>query len=583
MLKPRDVAHVIDGGEVHYLVAARTPVEELPDPERALAHASQVLEQLRRWRATPELRDTALLVLTHSAVATGDDAALDISAATLWGLVRAAQAEDPRSRLLLVDVDDDPASLALLTSVHTVGEGQLAIRRGRLLVPRLVHHRAAAQRSIDLRAGTVLITGASGALGSAIAKHLVERQGVRRLLLASRRGAEAFTPTLIEELGELGAVVEIVEADVSRRDDVKRVLAGVPAAAPLVAIMHMAGVLDDRSLENLDTASLRKVFEPKVHAALHLHELTRAMPLQAFVLFSSIAGTLGNEGQANYAAANSFLDCLCEQRRSDGLPATSLAWGPWAEIGMAARLNASQRARIERIGLVPLMPAAALEVFGATLGDSAAVLVPVRLDMRALSARHDLPPIFHQLVRPAPKQIHDTDESLVSQLAAKPLAVRFELLAAKVSAEASLVLRLEGHTSLNLDQSLRDLGLDSLMAIELRNRLQVMCGRSLPATLLFDYPTTNALTKYMITEMELGHELASSRIDSATDFLDDQELRRRLDTISLTKLRASGLLGKLLDLVESTAESSNENSIEAQIDEMSIDDLVAAALAGDKD
>ncbi|MFD0822950.1 SDR family NAD(P)-dependent oxidoreductase, partial [Micromonospora zhanjiangensis] len=245
----------------------------------------------------------------------------DLGAAAVWGLVRAAQTEHP-DRIVLVDADPATTEAQLTAAAHT-GEPQIAIRDGSFVVPRLVRREPAPRSAPSWRDGTVLITGATGDLARLFARHLVTAMGVRRLVLASRRGDDApGMPQLCRELTDAGAEVTTAVCDVADRAAVDALLAGL---TDLRAVVHTAGVLHDGVVSDLDAGRLAEVWGAKAAGAWHLHEATRDRDLTAFVLFSSIAATLGSAGQAGYASANAFLDALAEQRRAAGLPA-------WAEL-----------------------------------------------------------------------------------------------------------------------------------------------------------------------------------------------------------------------------------------------------------
>ncbi|MEV0912669.1 type I polyketide synthase, partial [Streptomyces hokutonensis] len=352
--------------------------------------ACGVLAGVQQWLAGDVLSGSRLVVVTSGGVAVrpGEDVP-DLAAAGVWGLVRSAWSEQP-GRFALVDVDGEGASVRALPGVLASGaEPELAVREGTAYVPRLIRV-SAPERTSELRelnpSGTVLITGASGTLGGLMARHLVAEYGVRHLLLASRRGELApQAAELAEELGALGAEVTFAACDVGDRDALAALLATVPGEHPLTAVVHAAGGLDDGTIGSLTPERFDSVLRPKADAAWYLHELTRDLDLAAFVLFSSIAATIGTGGQANYATANGFVDGLAHRRRAVGLPATSLAWGLWAESsGMTGHLDAADLARMSRGGVSSMSSELGLGLFDAALAVGAAVSVPARLDLVGL-------------------------------------------------------------------------------------------------------------------------------------------------------------------------------------------------------
>ncbi|MFB0633197.1 SDR family NAD(P)-dependent oxidoreductase, partial [Streptomyces sp. AB3(2024)] len=479
------------------------------------AETSRVLELVREWLAEDRFADSRLLVLTRGAVAAapGEDVA-DLVHAPAWGLLRSAQSENP-GRIVLADTDGTDASYRVLPAVLASGESEVAVRGGSVLVPRLARAVVAADAAPGWDAGgTVLVTGASGSLGGLFARHLVAEHGVRHLLLVSRRGeAASGAVELSAELAELGAEVAWAACDVADREALAAVLAGIPAERPLSAVVHTAGVLDDGVLGSLTAERLSAVLRPKVDAAWNLHELTAGLGLSAFVLFSSAAGVFGGAGQANYAAANTFLDALAAHRRAQGLAATSLAWGLWAEVGgMGGALNSEEVSRLGRGGVNALTAAEGLTLFDAASATERPLLVPVKLDLAALRAQAGsgmLPPLLSGLVRTPARRTAggatapgtDGGAELRERLSGLAPAARDEALLELVCAYVAGVLGFAGPEAVDPARSFNEVGFDSLTAVELRNRLGAATGVRLPATLVFDYPTPTALVEYLRDEL----------------------------------------------------------------------------------
>ncbi|MFI6458768.1 SDR family NAD(P)-dependent oxidoreductase, partial [Streptosporangium amethystogenes] len=494
--------------------------EAISDPacgvvESAHALAARVLDLVQRWLADDRFADSRLVVLTRGAIeAREGDAVTDLPAAGVWGLVRSAQLENP-GRFVLVDVDGRESSLSalpgMLAWVLSSGEPQVVMRGGEVLVPRLARVAPgskiadAAGRVWDPE-GTVLITGGTGGLGGVFARHVVTERGARRLLLTSRRGLEA--PGAVELQAELiahGVEVEIVACDMSDRDQVVALLARVDPEHPLTAVIHTAGVLDDGTIPSLSVERLDGVLRPKVDAAWYLHELTRDLDLAAFVVFSSVAGTFGGAGQGNYAAANAFLDGLAEVRRAEGSAALSLAWGPWAQdAGMTGGLGEADMRRMARAGVMPLSPEQGLALFEAAVAVGRAVAVAARFDVAAVRAQGWVPHLLRGLVRGVRRSavsVPAGDGALVRRLARLGEADRLRSVVELVRAQAAVVL---GHASAEAIQTrreFRELGFDSLTAVELRNRLNGATGLRLPATLVFDYPTPVVLAEFLLGEL----------------------------------------------------------------------------------
>ncbi|MGW5348081.1 SDR family NAD(P)-dependent oxidoreductase, partial [Streptomyces sp. NPDC004050] len=366
--------------------------------------------------------------------------------------------------------------------------------------------------------GTVLITGGTGTLGALVARHAVTVRGARRLILTSRRGeAAAGAAELAAELRALGAEVTVAACDAADRDALADLLAGIPAAHPLTAVVHTAGVLDDGITSALTPQRIDHVLPAKVDAALHLHELTRRLDLADFVLFSSAAGTFGGAGQANYAAANVFLDALARHRQARGLPGTSLGWGLWAEAsGMTGELDTADKDRMTRSGVLGLSSEEGLGLLDTAHRTGDAHLVPMQLDLVPLRQADAsmVPALLRGLVRtPARRAVEATAAGggtpLVEQLVRLPGTERDALLLDLVRDQVAAVLGHATPDAVEPGRAFKDLGFDSLTAVEFRNRLGAAAGVRLPATLVFDYPTPTALAGFLKDEL-LGSEAAAA-------------------------------------------------------------------------
>ncbi|MFJ8492654.1 type I polyketide synthase [Streptomyces sp. NPDC094038] len=510
---PAAVADAVrEGLDVPDLLWHEAPAAQAPDggpsvPALARATLDRVLALVQDWLARPELDSVRLALVTSGAVSV-DGESPDLTTAGVWGLLRSAQSEHP-GRLLLVDVDD--ASRDVLAAAVATGEPQLALRDGNAFVPRLLPADAASPAKTWQFApseGTVLVTGGLGLLGRLVTRHLVGDLGVRHLLLTGRRGNR--TPGAAEflaEITELGGQVTVAAVDAADRDALRAVLDGIPAQHPLTGVVHAAGTLDDGVLAALTADRLDTVLRPKADAAWNLHELTRDADLSEFVVFSSAAGVLGVPGQANYAAANTFLDALVAHRRARGLAATSLAWGLWAESSeLTGHLDDTAHRRNARHGTRPLTTPEGLALFDSAGATDHALLVP--LTLRHGGDPGQIPPVLRDLVRtrrPAaaePTPAASGGSTLADRLLALDAAAREEFVIGLVRAEASTVL---GRDGIPATRAFKDLGFDSLTAVELRNRLSTATGLRLSPTLVFDHPTAQSLARHLLTEV-LGEQ-----------------------------------------------------------------------------
>ncbi|GAA4807824.1 hypothetical protein GCM10023220_42660 [Streptomyces ziwulingensis] len=498
------------------------------DDDTPVVLVGRVLAAVQEWLADEDAEDGRLVVLTRGAVpAGGEQEVTDPGGAAVWGLVRAAQAENP-DRIVLVDTDTDADAdagigtgvtmdRAALDAVLATGEPQVALRGGALYVPRLARLAPAgsAEPVLDPE-GTVLITGGTGTLGAEVARHLVERHGVRRLVLAGRRGPDAEGAAgLVTELEERGAAVSVVACDVTDRDAVAALLAAVPDAHPLTGVVHAARVFDAGMIGEMDQDRLARVFAPKVTAVRHLDELTRELApnLAAFIMLSSASSVFLGAGTGGYAAANAWLDAVAHRRRAAGLPAVSLAWGPWeAATGQdPATGEAVPNRTARRGGVVPLTPAEGMELLDAALPTGEALVVPVRLDLRALRADAALgagvAPLLRGLVRAGRRAARTgagDSGGLARKLATLSPAERDALLLGLVQGQVATVLGHTGADQVRAETAFKDAGFDSLTSVELRNRLREATGLNLPATAVFDYPSPLALARYLHDRLAPG-------------------------------------------------------------------------------
>ncbi|MFJ2868924.1 type I polyketide synthase, partial [Kitasatospora sp. NPDC087314] len=479
--------------DVVRIVARRTSSPDAAEAARVTAEAA--LGSVQEWFARQAGTRSRLIVVTDGL--TSEDPGHRLSAAAVWGLVRSVQVEHP-GRVVLVD-GHEPLAAAVAS-----GEPQVMLRSEGAFVPRLVRGVPTDENS-SWRPGTVLLTGASGALGRRVARHLVETHGVQRLLLITRHGE--VTPgsgALAAQLRGLGAEVEFVACDVTDRRALAEVLAAIPSRWPLSAVVHCAGTVDDATLARQSGARLRTVFGPKAVGAWHLHELTREMDLSAFVLFSSAAGVLGSAGQANYAAANGFLDALAGVRQAQGLAGVSLAWGLWdVTDGMAGQLGETDLGRLTRSGLVAIQEEQGLAMFDAALASKDAVVVPLLLDRRALrAAPAELPAVLRGFVgAQEPQRVQRTVEPLRERVGGLTGEARRQLLVEVVRSEVAATLGHASAASVGTRRSFTDLGFDSLTAVELRNRLTALTGIELPATVAFDHPSPDSLAAFLDGEL----------------------------------------------------------------------------------
>jgi acyl transferase domain-containing protein/acyl carrier protein len=481
----------------------------------------RLLTLLQGWLADQRLTDSRLVIVTRGAVATGTGEDVpDLIHSPLWGLVRSAQVEEP-DRFMLVDVDGQELPGRTLSAVLRAGHPQSAVRNGAVVVPRLARVAVTSRSRLQPLdpEGTVLITGGLGALGGLVAVHLTREHGARHLHLAGRRGLD--TPgagQLVADLTNLGARVTVAACDVANREALGKLMRSVPVDHPLTAVVHAAGGLEDGVIESLGPDAVERVFAPKAEAAWHLHELTKDLPLARFVMFSSASGVLGSAGQANYAAANTLLDALAHHRRAHGLPATSIAWGYWEQVsGMTRQMDRADLARLSRAGIAPLPTKAALTLLDAAEACAEPLLVAARLNPTA-----EIPsaPLLLRNILQSPGR--------TTSVAGDPAALRVRLTAMRdserrgellelVRAQIAAVLAHASPSAIPADRRLRELGFDSLGAVQLRNNLSLAAGLKLPATVAFDHPTAGGLAGYLLEMMFGGDDVSIQDGECAPD------------------------------------------------------------------
>ncbi|MGH2915024.1 MAG: type I polyketide synthase [Solirubrobacteraceae bacterium] len=479
---------------------------------QATAQAARIalgraLELIQSWLSAEDLSASRLVFVTSGAIAAAEgDGVPALASAPLWGLVRSAQSEHP-DRFALIDVDEGNCSPSTLTAAVASGEPQLAVRQSRILVPRLARldDNGSPPDLGEQSAGTVLITGGTGGVGALIARHLVARHGVSRLLLVSRRGRLAPGAVELEaELTATGADVRVAACDVGDRAQVERLIRSIPSAHSLTGVVHAAGDADNGLIESMTPEQIDRVLAPKADGALHLHELTLDLELDLFVLCSSMAATFGGPGQANYAAANALLDALAEHRRARGLAGTSVEWGIWDGVGRARALGDARRLLRRMSGSASFRPFAAetgLEMFEGALAAAPPVVLasPFRADVvRDEVAAATAPPLLSALVRSRPRRVAVNGNGSPRRRPSDGGAGQpRRSIVDETRAQIAGALGHESADRLQMGLSFVELGFDSLVSLELRRRLQSVTGLALPATVMFDHPTPAALIEYL--------------------------------------------------------------------------------------
>ncbi len=526
---------------------------------RSVLHLVQAL-------VTAEFSESpSLYLVTQGAQSVGSEPSLlAVAQAPLWGLGKVIAVEHPELRCIQVDldpVDEHKQAEALFDELCSGGDTQakesVAFRNGQRYVPRLVRSHKREPQLLHLQPdNTYLIAGGMGGIGLLVAQWLVE-QGARHLVLMGRTGATDEARTTLSKLEQMGAQIQLVQADVSVAEQVAKALTQIEASMPpLRGIIHSAGVLEDGTLARQDWQQFTKVLSPKVQGAWNLHTLTQNLPLDFFVMFSSVTALLGSPGQGNHAAANTFLDALAYYRRSLGLPALSINWGAWSELGVVANRNFSEQTSMRGVGTIA--PKQGIQILEQAFQHSNAQIAVVPINWSQFMQRFpgDTAPSFlTELAREAGSRLK-TEQAAVeqfeflAQLQTGTPRKRQELLLAHLVDLVAKVLGLSSSHRLEPHQGFFDIGMDSLTSIELRNRLQTSLGRSLPSTLIFDYPTLDALAGYLANEMFSVETCADDNAHATSENNNHQQTVSSAKLVQLSEEDAEALLLQELESIK---------------------------------
>jgi acyl transferase domain-containing protein/acyl carrier protein len=468
-----------------------------------------LLQALAAVTDSGEVRLKAWLVTRLAQCPTSKAAPTDPLQAALWGMGRVAAIEHSRFWKGLIDIGGDEDLNALVAELTAEdGEDQVACRGPQRYAPRLMRREgsvAASDTASMEMTGVCLVTGGLGALGLRVARWLVERCGVTNLVLTARNGPSETATAAVAALQALGATVAVRAADVCREEDVAALIDDIRAGpVPLTSVFHCAGVLDDAILMQMDWEKYRRVTAPKVLGGWLLHHHTRDLPLKHFVMFSSVLGITGAMGQANYAAGNAFLDGLVERRRSQGLPAQTINWGPWAEAGLAVGAGERGQALWRSRGTEYLEPNRAMDIMERIIAGGARQSIVSLSDWSRWAELYSKPPALFQSIvqkRTGGTVVRLVDRSDVEQrLAAAAPSERRAVLVDVVGQVLRALLEIEGE--LSQVQPLRDLGLDSLMAITLANQLEEALGLRLAVAVVLKGPSVDELVNELVFRMD---------------------------------------------------------------------------------
>ncbi len=592
--EPGPTLEAADGADRPNGVLSLLALDERPHPDhpalaRGLAATVALLQSLDKLAV-----DAPVWTLTRGAVhAAPDDLPADPAGHAVWALGRTAALEHPTRWGGLIDLpatlgDQDRTALAAL--LDRADEDQAALRPTGTYARRLVRDNPAAPAAEPWQPhGTVLVTGGTGALGGQVAHRLAEL-GADHVVLTSRRGPEApGAPELAAALEELGAKVTVAACDVADRDALRTLLAGLPQEFPLTAVVHTAGLGDLTLLSEMTPQHVADILSAKVTGAENLHALCEGLPLEAFVLFSSAAATWGGAGQGAYAAANAHLDALAQRRRAHDLPATSIAWGSWDGSGMGEGDTADQ---LRRRGVLAMAPDLAVTAMWQAIGqsDPDPCVTVAGIDWTRFAPAFTIArpsPLLGELpeartgTAPAHQDRHRADTGqLRAKLSALPVQQRENEVLELVQTQAAIVLGHADSGDVAADRAFRDLGFDSLSAVQMRDRIETVTGLALSATAVFDHPTPAALAR------ELLAELLPDGADAEPASPEEARIKRTLAAIPLSRLREAGLLDILLRLAETGDTETGKTDAEASFNADALDAMDGESLlklvAGDE-
>ncbi len=465
----------------------------------------------------------SLCLVTRGAQAVGKTStSLAVEQSPLWGLAKVIHMEHPEFKCMLMDLNPSPHEhqvqdlFAQIWSADSPGQALMAWRHNQLYLAQLVRSRKHPPQPLNLQENsTYLIVGGLGGIGLHIAQWMVEC-GARHLVLMGRSGANAHARETLKELEQLGAQIVVACADISQIEQVAKVLAEIKISMPpLRGIIHSAGIYDDRLLRDHEWELFVKVFAPKVTGSWNLHMLTKDIPLDFFVLFSSVASMTGGSGLGNYAAANTFLDTLAHYRQMQGLPALSINWGPWAQVGMAATIGSGREAQWLIQGLEPMQPQQALEALEYLLPQNTAQVgvIPINWSKYLEFFPNINSAFLESIIDTAlPITSNQTDanqpgikskSNILQQLQEAEASKHLDLLVTYLQQYVSKVLGFKSSTNLEIQQSLLELGLDSLMAVQLKNWISTDLAVNLPIEKFINDSSILQLAKLLQSELAL--------------------------------------------------------------------------------